>query len=200
MEPVIRARVASTARRVVCGLAAAMAMACSGGGGGGSDPVTCTDLSFSRALTTPSSGDVYLDQAGGTCTTIDISVVISNLSGIWTVGFDLSYPTSLLMYQSYAVGPLLLKGSPVNAPLTLVLPTSGGIQVTMSRFGTDPPVTASGSEALLTLKFSRIASGAGTIDFNMGAGSTVSEVVLDDTGTPQPAVFGPGHGGVVTIP
>jgi len=185
--------------RAIAALVACLALAaCSGGGGGGSDPVTCTSLTFNRALASPASGDVYFEQSTNNCSTIDVSVLISNLTGIWTVGFDLTYPSSLLDYQSYTVGPLLLKGSPLNAPVVVVTPSSGGLDVAMSRLGSDPNVSAAGSEVLITFRFVRLAPGAGAIDFKSGSGS--SERVLDDSGVSRPAVFTPGHGGVVTVP
>lgn len=174
---------------------------CGGGGGGDdSDPVVCTNLAFDRALVTPVDGDVYFEESTSTCTTVDVSVLVSNLSGIWTVGFDLTYPTTLLQYDSSTLGPLLQKGSPVNPVIHLVDPITGGLKVTMTRLAPDPAVSAVGSEALLTLRFKRIGPGAAAIDFYTGGGSSVSESILDDGGLPRPAVFTPGHGGMVTVP
>jgi hypothetical protein len=173
---------------------------CGGGGGGDSDPVTCTSLSFERALAAPSAGDVYFEESGSTCSTLEISVLISNLSGIFTAGFDLTYPASMLQYESYTLGPLLLKGNPQTPPFVLVTPVAGGLQITMTRFGPDPPVSATGSEALITLAFTRAGAGAGVIDFNAGPTSPVGEAILDDSGAPRPATFVPGHGGMATVP
>ena len=183
---------------LVCAAVALVVTGCSGGGGG-SDPVTCTSLSFDRALATPAVDDVYLDQAAGTCSTIDIAVLVDGLSGIWSVSFDISYPTGLLAYQGFTLGPLLQKGAPLNTPLLVVVQTSGNdLQVTMSRFAPDPPVGATGSESLITLSFARLASGSAAIDFDPGG---ISEIILDNNGPPaRPAVFGPGHGGMVVIP
>lgn len=172
---------------------------CGGGGGGDdSDPVVCPNLAFDRVLVTPADGDVYFQDSTSTCTTIDISVLVSNLSGIWTVGFDLTYPATLLQYDSYTLGPLLQKGNPQYSVVHDVKMVAGGLQVYMSRLATDPPVTAVGSEALLTLKFKRLGPGAAAIDFNTGGG--VSESIIDDGGLPRPAVFAPGHGGMVMVP
>lgn len=181
---------------LVCAAVALVLTGCSGGGGG-SDPVTCTNLSFDRALTTPAIDDVYLDQAAGTCSTIDIAVLVDGLSGIWTVSFDISYPTGLLAYQSYTLGPLLQKGAPVNAPFVQVTTSGNDVQVQMTRFNPDPPVGATGSESLITLSFARLAAGSAAIDFDTGG---ISEVILDDMSNVRPAVFRPGHGGMVVIP
>ncbi|HZN02503.1 MAG TPA: hypothetical protein VFD06_02835 [Candidatus Polarisedimenticolia bacterium] len=184
------------------GLCAALVLGGCGGGGGGDDDdsPTCTNLSFDRAMVTPGVGDIYMDQASSTCSTLDVVVLVSNLSGIFTVGFDLTYPTSALQYQSYSVGPLMLKGNPTQPPLVLVSPLATGIQITMTRFGSDPPVSATGSEALISLRFVRTGSGVGAFDFNTGAGDLVTETVLDQNGASRPAVWTPNHGGMVAIP
>jgi len=181
-------------------LAAALLTPGCGGGGGGSDAVPCTAVSFDRALQTPANGDVYLDQSNSTCSTVDIGVVVSNLSGIFTASFDISYPTNLLQYNSYTLGPLILKGSPQNTPVAIVTQAGGTVEVTMTRLGSDPDVAAAGSEALIYLRFVRVAPGAGGVDFDTGAGSSVGEVILDHNGATRPASFSPGHGGVVTVP
>ncbi|HEV8199417.1 MAG TPA: hypothetical protein VGS03_05295 [Candidatus Polarisedimenticolia bacterium] len=181
---------------------AALGLAACGGGGGGSDhdAPMCTNLTFDRAMVTPGSGDIYMDQASSTCTSLDVVILVSNLTGIYTVGFDLTYPTNALQYQSYAVGPLMLKGNPTNPPVVVVTPTPTGVQVAMSRLGSDPPVSATGSEALVSLHFVRAGSASGVFDFHTGAGDTVSESVIDQNSNPRPAVWTPNHGGMVTIP
>lgn len=184
------------------GLCAALVLGGCGGGGGGDDddPVVCTNLAFDRAMVTPGAGDIYMDQAASTCSSVDVVVLVSNLSSIFTVGFDLTYPTGALQYQSYSIGPLMLKGNPTQPPLVIVSPLTTGIQVTMTRFGTDPPVSATGSEALVSLHFVRIGSGSGAFDFNTGAGDLVTEAVLDQNGGTRPAVWTPNHGGMVMVP
>jgi len=179
--------------------AALLTLGC-GGGGGGSDAVTCTTLSFDRALQTPADGDVYLDQAGSTCSTVDVGVVVSNLSGVFTAGFDITYPTNLLQYSSYTLGPLMLKGPPANPPLVIATQAGGTVQITITRFGPDPDVDAVGSEALIFLRFMRLVPGAGVIDFDTSGTSAVSDSILDENGAMRPASFAPGQGGMVMVP
>lgn len=181
-------------------LAALLLAACGGGGGGGSDTPTCTALVFDRALASPAPGDVYLDRAGSTCSTVNVSVLVNNLTGIYTVGFDLNYPAGLLSYDSYVLGPLMQKGSPMNPVQVIFSDSPGVLHVSVSRFGADPPVDASGSEALITFRFSRIAAGSGGIDFDVSGGSSITEAVIDEKSNPRPATFAPGHGGMVTVP
>jgi len=180
--------------------AALLFAACGGGGGGDShDSPMCTNLSFDRAMVTPGAGDIYMDQASSTCSSLDVVILVSNLTGIYTVGFDLTYPTNALQYQSYAVGPLMLKGNPTNPPVVIVSPTANGVQIGISRFGADPPVTATGSEALISLHFVRVGSNSGVFDFNTTSGN-VSESVYDANGNQLSAVFAPNHGGMVVVP
>jgi hypothetical protein len=175
---------------------------CGGGGGGDDDPdpIVCTNLAFDRVLVTPADGDVYFEEAASTCSSLEVSVLVSNLSGIWTVGFDLTFPTTLLQYESATLGLLLQKGSPQFPVFHDVNESNGVLQVTMTRFGTDPAVAAVGSESLITLRFKRMAAGAAAIDFHTSGGSIVNESILDDGGLARPAVFVPGHGGMVTVP
>jgi hypothetical protein len=184
-------------------LAAALLLAGCGGGGGGNDhdSVVCTNLTFDRAMVTPGAGDIYMDQASSTCSSLDVVILVSNLTGIFTVGFDLTYPNAL-QYQSYSLGPLMLKGNPANQPAVIVLPTTNGVKVGVSRLSPDPPVSATGSEALIRLHFVRAGSGSGVFDFYTGPGDPVSESVLDDQSPPNaaPAVWTPNHGGMVAIP
>ena len=182
------------------GLCALLVIGGCSGGGDDNDSPTCTSLSFDRAMVTPGLGDIYMDQASATCSTLDVVVLVSNLTGIYTVGFDLTYPRDALQYQSYSVGPLMLKGNPSNPPVVIVKPTATGVEIGMSRLGSDPPVGATGSEALISLRFRRIGSGAGVFDFHTGPGDTVSESVFDNSQNPAPAVWTPNHGGMVAIP
>src|SRR5713226_2804861 len=101
----------------------------------GSGPLPCTNLSFTRALSSPANGDVYLQGVTSTCSTIDVSVDVANLSGIFTVGFDLTFPSSIVSYQTFFKGSLLQKNNPATPPYFLVTnPSPGSLQVAMSRF------------------------------------------------------------------
>lgn len=189
-------------RLAVCSLVLGIALTGCGGDDESDPSPMCTELQFSKALNSFSPGDVFLRQSPlGNCSTVDIEVAISNLSGIWTISFDLLYPSSLVDYESITLGPLLQQGSPVNAPLVIVNEGIGSVQVTITRLPPDPSVTAVGGETLATLRFRRIASsGSDLIDFDFSPGSPVGETILDEFGVVQPATFGPGHGGIVMVP
>lgn len=181
-------------------LATLLLVSCGGGGGGEDDPIPCTSLAFDRALANLSNGDVYLEEASNSCSTVGVTVLVNNLTQIWTVSFDLSFPTNLLSYDSFTLGPLLQKGSPTNPPVVILNQVGGAVEVTITRLAPDPTVDAVGSESLITLRFQRIAAGTGVIDFNTSGGSGVGEVILDENGNSRPATFAPGHGGMVIVP
>jgi hypothetical protein len=181
-------------------LAAGLALVLmSGACGGGEDApsIACTDLGFAPGNTSPGAGDVFFMRTSSSCNTLDVGVFIRDLSDIFTVAFDLTYPSSELQYNSHSVGPLLQSGS----LFTLVEnPTPGTLQVSMSRITPDPAATATGNALLISFRFNRSAAGVGAIDFKTGGGSLVSEEVLDDGGNSIAASFGPGHGGGVVVP
>lgn len=177
------------------------ALGLAGCGGGDSSPTPCTTASFTPAIATIAAGDVFLGELINTCDTVEVAVIVNDLSGIWTVGFDLTFPASVLAYDSRTAGPLLLQGSPANTPVFLVNTSAPGvIQVTASRLGADPSVSAVGNQILMTITFRKITSGTGAIDFDDSSGSLVDEVVLDQLGNPRPASFQPDHGGIFIVP
>ena len=153
------------------------------------------------ALQAPQPGDLYLRQGRVGCTTLEVEVVVHSIAGVFTAGFDLGYPASLLEYQGYSPGFLLEKSRPKTAPLYLVRnPIPGSLVLSMTRFSPDGGVTADGAEVLVTLRFRRLEKGTGAIDFLTGQASPAREGVMDDRGKPVPARFGPGHGGTATLP
>ena len=175
-------------------------LGCNGGGGG--DSVTpCTSISFTSSITNLSAGDVYLLSRSSSCDQVDVSVMVRNLSGIFTVGFEISYPSAILAFpatQGFTAGPLLYQGNPPIAPLFIVNNASpGGLVVSGTLFRPDGSVTASGDAMFITLHFVKVASGTDTVDFNLGSGGNQ---IIDDSGNTVSAFFGPGHGGVVQVP
>ncbi len=178
----------------------ALAPGCNSGGGGGNSVTPCTSISFTSSITSLSAGDVYLLSRSSSCDEVDISVMVRNLSGIFTVGFEITYPSSILAYQSNTAGPLLYQGNPPTAPLFLVNSSSpGDLVVSGTLFRPDASVTASGDAMFITLHFMKVAAGTGTVDFDLGSGGSANQII-DDNGNAVGASFGPGHGGVVLVP
>jgi hypothetical protein len=161
----------------------------------------CTPPSFEPALTEPAASDIFLVPGAATCTNLEVEVAAHAISGLFTVSFDLRYPSGILKYEGKTPGPLMRQGSPKTAPVFLVHnPEPGLLIVTLTRFARDGAATATASEALMTFHFSRAGAGSGTIDFDTGPSSTIAEKILDENGLVRPARFGPGHGGVVRAP
>ena len=183
-------------------LLAPMLTACSGGGDDdGPPPVACLDLDFIKAIGTVNAGSVYLRRSNNlSCSIVEVEVAISNLSSIFTVGFDLTYPGAVVEYDSAILGPLLQKDTPTNPPFMIVTPGAGNVMVSVTRLAPDPSIGAVGSEVLLTLKFRKVATGTGVIDFDSSGSSAVNEIVQDENGVTRPATFGPDHGGMVVVP
>ncbi|HET6277815.1 MAG TPA: cohesin domain-containing protein [Candidatus Polarisedimenticolia bacterium] len=182
---------------------ATILLGCSSGGDESINSTPCSNMEFAGANATPVNGDIFLQEAStiySTCSSIDVRVVINNLNDIYTVGFDLTYPSTLVSYTGFTLGPLLQQGNPINTPLAVVNLSSGSLNVAVTRFDPDPSVDAVGQQVLMTLHFSRQSTGAAMIDFNLSGGSPVSELIQDENQNVRPAIFGPGHGGLLTVP
>jgi len=178
-----------------------LGLGCKGAGKDGNSVTPCPSISFASSLSSPAAGDVSLASGASSCDAVDIGVLVTNLSGIFTVGFDLLYPSSIIAYQGFSAGPLLYQGSPPIAPLFFVQkPSPGEIVASGTLFRPDSDVSAINSATFITLHFVRVASGSGSLDFNTGPGSTINNQIIDDSGTIVTATFGPGHGGVVQVP
>jgi hypothetical protein len=191
----------SLAAALLCGALGAIAGLPAAGAGQAVPP--CTPISVQPLLTAPAAGDISLRGATAACDTIEVEVAAHGVPGIFTVAFDLAYPTGTLRYEGYAQGTLLMRGPPRQSPLFLVRePSPGTLQVSMTRFFPDPPVAApvEGGEGLIRLRFRRVAAGRADIDFIPGAGSAIAEKIVDGDGKAVAARFTPGHGATVIVP
>jgi len=181
----------------VMGLLLGLGLGCKGGGG--NDVAPCTSISFTPALTSPASGDVSLFSTGGSCDMIEIHVLVTDLSRIFTVGFSITYPASAIAYQGFTAGPLLSQGSPPTSPQFFVTnPSPGELVVSGTLFRPDASVSAVGSANFITLQFLRLAGGSGSVDFDMGG--SITNQIIDENGSVVSASFGPGHGGAIQVP
>jgi hypothetical protein len=167
--------------------------------GGRNDVTPCTPMLFSASLASPAPGDVSLASTSSSCDVVDIEARVTDLSGIFTVGFTLSYPSTFIEYQGFTAGGLLYQGSPPTPPQFFVTnPSPGELVVSGTLFRPDSSVSAVGSATFITLHFVRMASGSGAVDFDMGG--SITNQIIDQNGSVVAASFGPGHGGTIQVP
>lgn len=155
------------------------------------DPLSCT-RNTSFVGRTIASGTIILQLSSASCGRLDLDVVFSGISNIFTVGFDITYPVEILSFDTYTTGPLLKQGLPATAPFFSVTELSPGrLAVFASRFSPDGEVDSAGASTLMTLRFRATALGQGPVVFDL-ASSPVEDQVLDDGGSGVPASFSNG--------
>jgi hypothetical protein len=155
--------------------------ACSGGDDDGGDPLSCS-LNTSFAGRTQQSGAVILQMVSNPCRELNLDVVFTGVSSIFTVGFDITYPASIFTFDGFTEGPLLKQGSPAMPPIFSVTESPPGrTAVFATRLSPDRDVSVVGSSVLLTLRFKAASIGEGAIVFDP-ASSPVEEQVRDDQG------------------
>jgi hypothetical protein len=158
------------------------------------DPLSCT-LNTSFTAMAPSTGLVTLQTSSTPCGELNLDVVFTNITDIFTVGFDVTYPVGAFTFDGYSEGPLLKQGSPTLPPSFVVThdPVSGRVSVWATRLGTNGTVSAAGSIVLMTLSFRALLPGQGPIVFDLSS-SPVQDQVLDDSnpGMPAAATFANG--------
>jgi hypothetical protein len=152
------------------------------------DPLSCSLNTSFTAPASPSTGKVTLQTSSTPCGELNLDVVFTNITDIFTVGFDLTYPVGTFVFDGYSEGPLLKQGSPSLAPSFVVShdSASGRVSVWASRLGTTGTVSASGSIVMMTLSFRALQPGQGSIAFDLSS-SPVQEQVLDDSSPPVAA-------------
>ena len=138
---------------------------CGGGGGGGGSTPTQPQPPQSSLVFTPGassgSGIALASGTGSGPTTLVLEVRANSVQNLYGVAFDLSFPASLLRLDASTRGSFL--GDESNTTLALVQPTPGNLVIGLSRLGTLPGVSGSGT--LLTLRFTALASGSGSFAF-----------------------------------
>jgi hypothetical protein len=146
-------------------LLALLVLACGGGGGGGGptsptpSPTPTPGIVFSPSGS-PGSNAIFL--SGGTAstaTTLFLEVRANQVTDLYGVAFDLTYPSAQLQFVRATAGPLLGANGSVQA----VVSTPGTLVVGATHLGAVPG--ASGSGVLLTLEFSTVAAGQGNFAY-----------------------------------
>ncbi len=140
--------------------------ACGGGGGGGGGGPTQPQPGVSFSPTSTAGSDsISLSGAGNTtATTFTLTVDANQVTDLYGVGFDLSYPQSVLSFQQAVEGTVLNAGGGTQTSLQVAEASNGDLVVGLSRLGSVGGFSGSGT--LLTLKFAITAGGSGNIDFS----------------------------------
>jgi Cohesin domain len=171
-------------RRLLSGLLLALvavAVACGGGGGGGGGPTEPTPppppppgILFT-AQGTPGANTLFLASgAATTATTLVLELRASQVTDLYGVAFDLTYPNTQLQFVRVTPGPLLANGAAQAAAAG-----TGTLIVGGTRLGNVAGATGSG--VVLTLEFSAVAAGTGSFAYARNSaldsdGDTVSGV------------------------
>ncbi len=161
-------------RGLVLLLALALLLTACGGssGGGSSTPTEPPPPTPGIVLTpqgTPGVNSLYLASGSATTTTtLVLELRASQVTDLYGVAFNLTYPATQLQFVRATAGPLLNSGAvqaTVSSPGTLIV---GG-----THLGATPG--ASGSGVVMTLEFSAVAAGSGSFAFTRNS-------ALDSTG------------------
>lgn len=158
-------------RTALVSLVLGILVACGGGGGGGGGPTEPTPTPTPTPPPLPSitftpqgsagANTLFLTSgAASTASTLVLEVRASQVSNLYGVAFDLSYPSGLLRFERATAGPLLGNNGSAQAATA----GTGTLVVGGSHLGSVPG--ANGSGLVLTLEFSAVAAGNGTFAYS----------------------------------
>jgi hypothetical protein len=135
------------------------------GGGGGSSPTAPPPPQSGITFTSAGSASgISLAMAGGSQgTTLALAVDSSGIQNLYGVGFHLTYPYTVLHFTGATEGAILNAGGGVGTSFQVVESPPGTLIVGLSRLGVVGGTSAAGP--LMTLQFSAVASGTGTLAF-----------------------------------
>jgi hypothetical protein len=151
--------------------------ACGGGGGGGGGPTAPTPPPAPQPSIvftvqgSPGANTLFL--AGGaasTASTLVLEVRASQVTDLYGVAFDLSFPSAQLQFVRATPGPLLSGGTVQAVPSG-----TGTLVVGGTHLGSVPG--ANGSGVVMTLELSAVAAGSGSFAFSRNS-------ALDSSGDP----------------
>ena len=123
--------------------------AADGGGGGGS---TNVNAGFVPDVASPGANSVSLAESSSSGNAVTVNVNLTDVSGVYSAGFDLTFDSSRVTFQGYTPGSVLEQGG--NTPTYAVNQvTAGRIRVGATRQGNAAEVTVSGSQPVIRLNF-----------------------------------------------
>jgi hypothetical protein len=153
--------------------------ACGGSGGGGGTTTTeppppAIGFTFT-AQSAPPVNSLYLAIGGTTTpTTLVLELRANQVTDLYGVAYDLTYPATQLQFSRVTAGPLLGNGA-VQAAMS----TPGTLIIGGTHLGATPG--ASGSGVVMTIELTALASGSGSFAFARNS-------ALSSTGTAIPGL------------
>lgn len=152
--------------------------ACSSGGS--SPPAVCVEY---MAAAGPAASTVSTaDNAASNCSTARVDVVLSDVTDVLQVNFDVVYDSSQVNYQSVSTAGSFLR-SDGNAIQVVITPQAGRVKVGLTRVNTGIDFT--GNQVVAQLNFARRAtsgSSALTLDNGQVFGSEAPPVEKNGIG------------------
>ncbi|MCB1036380.1 MAG: hypothetical protein KDD47_21320 [Acidobacteria bacterium] len=143
--------------------------ACGGGGGGGGSPAPppppttpVAGITFTAA-SAPTQESLTLVRVGVSTTTLTLELRANNVEDLYGLAFDLSYPSALLRLDSATEGTWLSADGGVATSFLSNDSTAGTLVVGLTRLGSVAGRTGSGT--LLTLQFTAVGTGNGSLTF-----------------------------------
>jgi hypothetical protein len=143
--------------------------ACGGGGGGGGGggpteptppPPSAAAIVFTPAGAAGANSVFLASGSGSNATTLLLEVRASQVTDLYGVAFDLTYPSAQLQFVQATPGPMLgAAGSVQAAP-----GAAGNLIVGGTHLGNVPGATGTG--VVMTLRFNAIAAGSGQFQFS----------------------------------
>jgi hypothetical protein len=165
------------------------AAGCGGGGGGGGGPTVPTPgISFVAAGAAGAESLSLAAGPGTSPTTLELQLRATQVSDLYGVAFDLTYPTALLDYTSPTEGSFFGTPGAGQTSLQVAEASPGRLVVGLTRLGAVPGATGSGE--LLTLRFSAVGAGSQGIAFSQNS-------AFDSAGQARPLTWVAGSVSVV---
>jgi hypothetical protein len=149
--------------------------ACGGGGGGavgGGGGSTNVNAAFVADVPSPGADSVSLAEASSSGAAVTVAVNLTDVSGVYSAGFDLTFDSSRVSFEGYSPGTVLEQGGN-SATYAVNQVTAGRIRVGATRQGNASEVNVTGSQAVIRLNF-RVTD-LGTFNANMTQGSVSND-------------------------
>ena len=169
------ARRASRASRASCFAALAASLvflflaACGGGssGGGGGSPPPTQPPTASITFTpngAPGNSTIHLTSgAGSTANSLFLEVRANQVSGLYGVSLDISYPANLFNFVGATPGAFFTGGNG-DPSVQVAESPDGNLIVGATLLGAQPGITGTG--VIVTLQLQAVAGGTGTLTFS----------------------------------